>query len=147
MFFYKPSLLSSSPSASPPFFKVKSDPFKKEAAKKEVEEKMTSIKSSEKRTLTGSKTSKWVQNEDHQLGELITVGADDNLSLFYRTLPKKDDKKTDKPSEKDNKDGSKKPDAKNDKVEVPSSTVVQEKKDEKKHIRKLGCFNCWWCNL
>ncbi|XP_056463321.1 SAFB-like transcription modulator [Gadus chalcogrammus] len=89
--------------------RVKSDPFKKEAAKKEVEEKMTSIKSSEKRTLTGSKTSK--------------------------ALPKKDDKKTDKPSEKDNKDGSKKPDAKNDKVEVPSSTVVQEKKDEKKHIR------------
>ncbi|CAL8404750.1 unnamed protein product [Boreogadus saida] len=89
--------------------RVKSDPFKKEAAKREVEEKMTSIKSSEKRTLTGSKTSK--------------------------TLPKKDDKKTDKPSEKDNKDVSKKPDAKNDKVEAPSSTVVQEKKDEKKHIR------------
>ncbi|KAG7274285.1 hypothetical protein CRUP_037212 [Coryphaenoides rupestris] len=92
--------------------RVKSDPFKKEPSKKEAEEKQTSSKSGEKRTSTGAKNSKTVPS-------------------------KKDDKKTDKPSEKEKvKDASKKPDAKSEKAEVASSNSAQDpKKDEKKHIR------------
>ena len=90
LFSSTPSVCSSSPSPSLPFFfKVKSDPFKKEAAKKEVEEKMTSSKSSEKRTSTGSKTSKWVEMENQQLRERPLWEHTVTLPCFTERCPRK----------------------------------------------------------
>uniref|UniRef100_A0A671NQZ6 SAFB-like transcription modulator n=1 Tax=Sinocyclocheilus anshuiensis TaxID=1608454 RepID=A0A671NQZ6_9TELE len=91
--------------------RVKTDPFKKDFSKKEGEEKTSSSKiSGEKRTPTGAKTS---------------------------ILSKKEEKKSDKSSEKDCKDV-KKQDYKTNKSDAPSSNSGADaaKKDDKKHGRK-----------
>ncbi|KAM3876690.1 SAFB-like transcription modulator [Diretmus argenteus] len=91
--------------------RVKSDPFKKEPSKKEAEDKTSSSKSSDKRSTTGIK---------------LTNKAPPSF--------KKEDKKLDKPSEKD-KDSSKKQESKSGKSDAVSSSSGQDgsKKDDKKH--------------
>ncbi|XP_029112126.1 SAFB-like transcription modulator isoform X2 [Scleropages formosus] len=92
--------------------RVKSDPFKKEFSKKEGEEKTSSSKTSgEKRTAAGMKPTNKIP------------------------VSKKEDKKSDKPSEKDNKDTSKKQETKGAKSEASLSSTDNCKKEEKKHGR------------
>ncbi|XP_052002175.1 SAFB-like transcription modulator [Xyrauchen texanus] len=87
--------------------RVRTDPFKKDFSKKEGEEKASSTKTSgEKRTPTGTKTSK-------------------------SPASKKEEKKSEKPPEKDPK----KQDSKSNRSDAPSSANAA-KKDEKKYGRK-----------
>ncbi|XP_040899513.1 SAFB-like transcription modulator isoform X2 [Toxotes jaculatrix] len=94
--------------------RAKNDPFKKEPSKKEAEDKSGSSKSSDKRSSTGMK---WTNKA--------------------QPLYKKEDKKSDKLTEKDNKDLSKKQEAKSGKSESVSSNSGQDslKKDDRKHGR------------
>ncbi|NP_998498.2 SAFB-like transcription modulator [Danio rerio] len=94
--------------------RVKTDPFKKDFSKKEAEEKAASIKiSGEKRTPVGAKPS-----------SKTPVSS------------KKEEKKSDKPFEKDSKD-IKKQDSKSNKSDAPSNSGPEAaKKDDKKHGRK-----------
>ncbi|KAM6943016.1 SAFB-like transcription modulator isoform 2-T2 [Xenentodon cancila] len=93
--------------------RAKNDPFKKEPSKKEMEEKAGSSKLTDKRTSTGTK-------------------------LTNKTQPshKKEERKSDKMSEKD-KDLTKKLEAKGRKSESVSSNSEQEssKRDDRKHGR------------
>ncbi|XP_018538722.1 SAFB-like transcription modulator [Lates calcarifer] len=93
--------------------RAKNDPFKKEPSKKEAEDKAGSSKSGDKRSSTGTK---WTNKAQPSY--------------------KKDDKKSDKLSEKD-KDLSKKQEAKSTKSESVSSNLGQDssKKDDRKHGR------------
>ncbi|XP_039985101.1 SAFB-like transcription modulator isoform X2 [Xiphias gladius] len=93
--------------------RAKNDPFKKEPSKKEAEDKAGSSKSSDKRSSIGIK---WTNKAQPSY--------------------KKEDKKSDKLSEKE-KDLSKKPEAKSGKSESVSSNLGQDssKKDDRKHGR------------
>ncbi|XP_029354799.1 SAFB-like transcription modulator isoform X2 [Echeneis naucrates] len=93
--------------------RAKNDPFRKDPSKKEAEDKAASSKSSDKRSSTGLK---WPSKAQQSY--------------------KKEDKKTDKLSEKD-KDLSKKQEAKSGKSDSVSSNLGQDslKKDDRKHGR------------
>lgn len=65
-----------------------------------------------------------------------------SIFLCCRTSPsyKKEDKKLDKPSNKDKDLGGKKQEAKGAKAESVSSEPESSMKDERKHWRKCLCF-------
>ncbi|XP_028811493.1 SAFB-like transcription modulator isoform X3 [Denticeps clupeoides] len=97
--------------------RVQSDPFKKDFSKKEGEDKTSSGKASgDKRASIGAKI----------LSNRIPISS------------KKEEKKTEKPAEKDGKEASKKPESKCIKPETQSSSSAPDaskKDDKKKHGR------------